>query len=76
MNQPRKALPIPKQGVECKFYVSIDKPECGTQATAYIRVKTRTGETLVPLCSMHKARHDDIEMQRRLARKNRNRSSA
>lgn len=43
----------------CKKYVSVAEPECGEPAVAKVKVRTRTGQVLVPLCPRHKAEHDE-----------------
>ena len=45
---------------KCKWYVSIDRPECGLVAVTTVTVKTRTTQARVDLCPEHKAVRDDI----------------
>lgn len=43
----------------CAWYVSIDQPECGLPSVAKVRVKDKVTTAVVPLCRVHKAKHDD-----------------
>lgn len=63
------ATSVDNPPVPCKWYVSIDQPECGKKSTEMVRVKTRLVDVTVPLCPQHLARHRDNQMQARHARK-------
>lgn len=43
----------------CKYYVSVQQPECGKPATHKVKVRNRAGQMIVPLCDEHKAKHDE-----------------
>lgn len=42
-----------KQPDHCKFYVSIEQPECGEVATKSVKVNTPSVVATVPLCEKH-----------------------
>lgn len=42
----------------CKWFISIQEPECGTQGVAKVRIGGRAGQVTVDLCAKHKAQHD------------------
>lgn len=42
----------------CKWYVSIDEPECGKPAPYAVLVRGKVTKATVPLCNEHKAEHD------------------
>lgn len=43
----------------CKWYVSIEQPECGDPAPYKVTVKGRVTQATVDLCDKHKALHDE-----------------
>lgn len=43
----------------CLWFVSMEQPECGEPAVAIVRVKDVATSASVPLCRVHKAKHDD-----------------
>lgn len=43
----------------CKWYVSIEQPECGEPAVAKVRVKGKVTQAVVDLCIKHKSMHDE-----------------
>ena len=45
--------------MKCQWYESIDQPECGTEATHTVTVKTKITTARVNLCGRHKAKHDE-----------------
>lgn len=53
----------------CKWYVSIDQPECGLESVAEVRVRTSVADATVPLCRKHKAIHDERAASIRNARR-------
>jgi hypothetical protein len=42
----------------CKWWVSMEQPECGNVATDKIKVKTRIVEATVDVCHEHKVEHN------------------
>ena len=42
----------------CKWYISLDEPECGEVAVAKITIRSKIGQATVPVCTEHKAYHD------------------
>jgi len=44
----------------CKFYVSIEQPECGQEAVAVVTTNlTRKDKAKVPLCDRHNRQYND-----------------
>lgn len=43
----------------CKWFVSDDVPECGKPAVAKVKVTGKVTRATVPVCSKHKAEHDE-----------------
>jgi hypothetical protein len=43
----------------CRWYVSIEVPECGKEAPHRVKVKTKVTTATVDLCNEHKALHDE-----------------
>jgi hypothetical protein len=49
-----------KKKETCKWYVSIEEPECGKVATSSVKTKiTRRDSAKVPLCTEHKHKYDE-----------------
>jgi len=42
----------------CKWYVSVDQPECGKPAPFKLKVKGKVTQAVVDVCEDHKALHD------------------
>jgi hypothetical protein len=53
----------------CKWYVSIEQPECGKSAPHRVKVKTAATQATVDLCDEHYAVHNDNFARIRAARK-------
>jgi hypothetical protein len=49
----------PKPGATCKFFIDMEKPECGKKAVATITTRiTRSDQAKVDLCREHKRAYD------------------
>jgi hypothetical protein len=59
------AVVVKNDPVPCKWYVSIDNPECGAKSVEEVHVKTRLVDVMVPLCTHHLARFRDSMMKAR-----------
>jgi hypothetical protein len=57
----------------CKWYVSVETPECGKEAPYRVKVKTKVTTATVDLCEEHKAVHDRAFAQIRAEREAANR---
>lgn len=64
----RKSAPPPQEGETCKWYVSIEEPECGEDALTQVKITNKAGTMVVPLCARHKAVHDEAYARARTAR--------
>jgi hypothetical protein len=52
----------------CRWYVSIQQPECGEVASHTVKVKTKVTQATVDLCDSHYAIHNENFAKIRTAR--------
>ena len=52
----------------CKFYVSIDQPECGKKPVTVVKVRYKAGMVNVELCDEHLAKHNETFARARTGR--------
>lgn len=51
----------------CKWYISIDEPECGKPAPFKLKVRGKITVAIVDVCDDHKAEHDRLFAKLRTA---------